>query len=350
MKERERNRNLVRVFLVASFALAVLLALMISSGSASAHRLGYDSVDGREIRYVEHSRFDGAIRFGADQWNKLGSIAITQSESGTDLEFDDYKKCGDGTVAYYQLKSGTDLINFNICEMNKLNRFDRRGTSVHELGHALGLAHPGKEKHWCKDSIMYYTFCKASPNTPQRHDKEDYRELWGNGRSTAEQDTSGAERSSTGPSIIAPTYAFDARDERRLVGYATNVFIGRVAGEAGNEGAPLSGPGEKVLPQTQFSVEVLENVKGALGGTVTVNQTGGYTEEGRKARVEGSSLLEPGREYLFATGYDEEKGWYTVVAQPFGAVLIEGEERRAQIGERFERAEEEQIPYDPANR
>ncbi len=60
--------------------------------------------------------------------------------------------------------------------------------------------------------------------------------------------------------------------------------------------------------------------------------------------LEDDSLLELGREYLFSTSYNEETGWYTIVAQPFGAVPVESEEQRAQTEERFARAEAEQIP------
>ncbi len=124
-----------------------------------------------------------------------------------------------------------------------------------------------------------------------------------------------------------------------MVGFATNVFVGRVVGEAGSEGAPLSGPGEKAVPRTQFSVEVLKNVKGDLDGTVTVSQIGGYDgEEGREVRVEGDSLSKPGKRYLFVTSYNREEGWYAVVAQPFGDVLVEDEARRREVEERFEQA------------
>ncbi len=102
------------------------------------------------------------------------------------------------------------------------------------------------------------------------------------------------------------------------------------------------------MPRTQFSVEVLKNVKGDAEGKVTVSQTGGYDEEvGRDVRVEGDSLLEPGKKYMFVTSYNPEEEWYVVVAQPFGNVLVEGEVRRRDVEERFEQAEEEQIPPDP---
>ncbi len=143
-------------------------------------------------------------------------------------------------------------------------------------------------------------------------------------------------------------YAIEPTDERQLVGSATNVFVGKVFGKAGAEGAPLSGPGDRVMPRTQFSVVVLENIKGDLGGEVTVSQTGGYDKSvGREVRIEGDPILKPGQELLFATSYNPEEGWYTIAAQPFGTVPIEDEQQRTDLVERFEQAREEQIPFDP---
>jgi hypothetical protein len=192
---------------------------------------------------------------------------------------------------------------------------------------------------------MYYSSCKASIITPQAHDRSDYYyPLW---PKTTEQ-PSGVESSDVGSYDMQVRYAFDAMDPRESVGFATNVFVGQMIEETGSEGAPHSGPGERAVPRTQFSVEVLKNVKGDAAGTVTVSQTGGYDEEeGREVRVEGDSALQPGKKYLLATSYNPEEGWYSVVAQPFGEVLVEGEAWRRDVEERFEQAEEEQITPDP---
>ena len=153
----------------------------------------------------------------------------------------------------------------------------------------------------------------------------------------------------TGVINLEVNYAFEPTDEEQLVGFATNVFVGRVVEKVGAEGAPLSGPGGEVVPRTQFSVAVLKDIKGDLGGEVTVSQTGGYDNaKGRGVRVEGDPLLESGQQRLFVTSYDEREGWHTIVAQPYGDVRIEDERQRTDLVEKFERARQDQIPFDPA--
>ena len=153
----------------------------------------------------------------------------------------------------------------------------------------------------------------------------------------------------TGAIDMRVNYAIEPTDEEELVGFATHVFVGRVVEKVGSEGAPLSGPGGEVVPRTQFSVAVLENIKGDLSGEVTVSQTGGYDRAvGRTVRVEGDPLLQPGQQRLFATTYDEGEGWYAIAAQPFGDVPIGGERGRAELVQRFEEARGGQVPFDAA--
>jgi hypothetical protein len=68
---------------------------------------------------------------------------------------------------------------------------------------------------------------------------------------------------------IALSYAFDVTDTRRLVGWADNVFIGKVIRQDGTKS-------RNDIPETQFKVELSDNVKGKLNGTVILNQQGGY--------------------------------------------------------------------------
>jgi hypothetical protein len=150
-------------------------------------------------------------------------------------------------------------------------------------------------------------------------------------------------------STMEVAYAFDPADTRRLVGFATNVFVGRVVGKIGSEGAALSGPGNESVPRTQFSVKVLENIEGKLSGTVTVSQTGGYDRaKNHMVLVEGDPPLEKGQEYLFATRLDREEGWYAVAAPPFGDVRLRDARHRAEVVEKFEQAHREEIPFRPS--
>ena len=68
----------------------------------------------------------------------------------------------------------------------------------------------------------------------------------------------------------SPMYAFDVGNTDLLVANSTNVFVGKVIKKTGNKSITGS------VPFTQFSVEVISNIKGDIGGVVTVNQIGGY--------------------------------------------------------------------------
>ncbi len=134
-------------------------------------------------------------------------------------------------------------------------------------------------------------------------------------------------------------HAFSFSDDSDLVGFADNVFVGRVAKRVGSTGAKPGGP----MGSTQFFVEVLENVKGRVGGVATVSQEGAYDPgRGCTTLMEDDPLLEPGQEIMFFTRYDEGRGWHQIVSAGYGDVRIEDEQHREELVRRFERAKKHQ--------
>ena len=155
-----------------SVVLAVLIGLLIPA-SASAHFLGYDSVDGSEIRYEDYTQYDDARIWAINRWNALGEIAIRPDawNTITDLEFWDWNDCSASWVGIYVgQRPGAEQIYFNICYLKSADTSQRRNVALHELGHALGLAHsfPGQVMN------RYIT----TITTPQSHDRADYYALW----------------------------------------------------------------------------------------------------------------------------------------------------------------------------
>lgn len=134
-------------------------------------------------------------------------------------------------------------------------------------------------------------------------------------------------------------HAFDVTDDRKLVGFADNVFVGRVAERAGSEGSTGSG-----IPYTLFSVEVLQNVKGNLDGMVTVAQEGGYAPAaGCVMLMEDDPLLKPGQEVLFVTRYDGRHRRYQITTSGYGDVRVRNRAHREDIVRRFEEAAKDQV-------
>ncbi len=127
---------------------------------------------------------------------------------------------------------------------------------------------------------------------------------------------------------MLPMYITDFSNNRNLIGASHNVFVGKVIKQSGNKALGAS-------PETQFDVEVILNIKGNLKGRVTVNQFGGYKNgilylmrEGDvvsptdNSNVNTDKLLKQGETYLFATRYNSEEDWYTVIPHQNGRELI----------------------------
>ena len=112
-----------------------------------------------------------------------------------------------------------------------------------------------------------------------------------------------------------PLYAANYADNSILLGASHNVFVGKVIAQAGNK--ELAGS-----PTTQFSVDVIANMKGDIKDTVVVNQLGGYRDGTLYLMDEESKLLEIGSTYLFATRYNAEDDTYTLNSHPNASKLL----------------------------
>lgn len=156
----------------------------------------------------------------------------------------------------------------------------------------------------------------------------------------APEDAAGAEVS----------YSFNVADKRQLVAFADNVFVGRVTKQVGSVSLPTSSPDVR-LPESQFAVEVIDNIKGQLQGTVEVSQFGGPVDVvvergGRRVTertvdlMEGDKLLKPGELVLLATRPSDSGGGHTIVAQPFADRRIRSRAERDRLVREFTQARE----------
>ncbi|WP_079509246.1 hypothetical protein [Mesobacillus jeotgali] len=136
---------------------------------------------------------------------------------------------------------------------------------------------------------------------------------------------------------LQASYAFDISDHNQLVGWADNVFVGKVIEAEGTSN-------EDGMLETQFRVEVAENIKGHLEGMIIVNQQGGY--EGNKLLlVENDQLLKEGESYLFISRHNNQRKWHSIVPV-YGDILINNESHRDELIITFKSAYENEIPYE----
>jgi hypothetical protein len=139
------------------------------------------------------------------------------------------------------------------------------------------------------------------------------------------------------------SFVTDFSDRRRLAGFADAVFIGRVDAVAGTKSPSMA-------PETQFSVQVQRTLKGAVKGSVVVNQEGGKDPgDGSTILYEDDQLLQPGHAYVFAARFNRTENWYTVVPVWGNIDLTELSNSEAGHAHRdFQTAVTRQIAFSPA--
>lgn len=117
---------------------------------------------------------------------------------------------------------------------------------------------------------------------------------------------------STRTGIAGASLIYDPSDNRQVVGAYHDIFTGKVL----QKQEPTS---YDAIPQTQYLVEVVDNIKGTLNGKVIVSQLDGlvFTDEGKKPPI-----LQVGSAYLFATRENPDTGWNVLSAHPSGVKLL----------------------------
>jgi hypothetical protein len=160
------------------------------------------------------------------------------------------------------------------------------------------------------------------------------------------------------PEVInaAASYVTDINDPRKLSGFSSDIFIGKVVEKSGSN--PTG-----AIPETRFDVQVIETLKGKAVGKVMVNQQAGFDENGDFFTIDGDRMLIPGNIYLFATVYDSVHDWYTLVPNA-GDVPLTVKEEVSTTGdgdmvfdeasqkaiEEMKRGIENEIPFEPGSR
>ena len=277
--------------------------------TALAHFLTFSSVNNCQIKWTGTTQYWGARDLAIAEWNALGRIAILQhsgSSTTADVRFGDTYRSDVTWVGLYNNQGGADSITFNRFYMDQYYSPKKTNTALHELGHALGLDHS------FSGQVMKASV--SSVTEPKTHDTADYNALWPNCVSSAGGGGGGGTGGTGTRQRMMLTSITDFEDPRRLVGAADNVFVGRVEAQAGTKQL-----GD--VPETQFRIQVQEQIKGKLTSDAVVNQQGGYVEGGL-VLPEGDSPLQLGRDYLFVTR--RLPGWAGTRSSPPTAISRSG--------------------------
>lgn len=124
---------------------------------------------------------------------------------------------------------------------------------------------------------------------------------------------------------VSAIQTFDTADINELLSFSDNVFLGRVKKELGVKAIDSS-------VETQYSVEVLNNIKGSLQGTIVLDSMGGMMN-GIKYTMNNNEKLEAKSCYIFYTKYNSEYNWYTAVPNHGEVKVQNNKETDKQVNE-----------------
>lgn len=160
-------------------AVALISVCLVAVGApvASAHFLGEDSVDSGEIRYSDSTQWDDSKSWAIARFNDMPdgvNVAPDDPWHIEDLKISDYS-ANDGLCGWWDGNTGADDLKLNNSYYSGATTTNRRACTLHEFGHAHGLAHS------YSDQVMDpcpVSSCGSVYNYLQSHDQADYNSLW----------------------------------------------------------------------------------------------------------------------------------------------------------------------------
>lgn len=137
------------------------------------------------------------------------------------------------------------------------------------------------------------------------------------------------------------SWVIDINNPREVVGYANNVFIGKVVRETG-----VYFMGGSSIPHTSFSVTVLKNIKGELPSTVEVRQGGGVNKQTNELiLVDKESILKIDGVYLFATTRQGNDVPWQYLLGGYEKIYLHDASIKERVIREYEQAYRDETPY-----
>lgn len=133
-----------RVTLIIMVLMSIILVAPQNASAAKVKLISWNLVNKKkQLNWDGKTSYQKEFNFGVGVWNKYkkGVIRKKTAKVTADARLSDYSK-KEPIVA---VTSSRGTMKFNRYNMKKLTLNQRRNVMIHELGHALGLAHNTKE-------------------------------------------------------------------------------------------------------------------------------------------------------------------------------------------------------------
>jgi hypothetical protein len=179
MTRRAKTRSRWHGHLLALATAGALALAATPTGTAQAHDLGFDSVDGCQIRWEDETTYDTERQAAQSAWEALRGDACVDLlpdawDTVADLEWKNANRSDVAWAGSYEWEVGADDIHINTFYMQGYDACTRKNVAMHELGHAHGIDHSSNS--WTGNVMNQFAIpvCALKP-----HDISDYESLWG---------------------------------------------------------------------------------------------------------------------------------------------------------------------------